>query len=59
MFLINDHDTKVFEFHVFTEQTMGSYDDIDLTVRYFGQCFFDLLAGFKAVDIINRTGEVF
>src|SRR5215217_7836113 len=59
LLFVNDQYPQVFKLYLFTDQRMGTDNDIDLT-------FFQLLVGFlflfgalEAVHIINGTREIF
>ena len=58
LFLINDEQPQILEFHILTYQFMGTYDDVDLSFFQIVQHFFRLLRTTCPTDILHPYREV-
>ena len=57
LLFVDDKQSQVFEFHVFTSQSVGADDDVDLTVFKFLQNLFLLFGTLETVEVFDVDGE--
>ncbi len=58
LFLVDDEQTEILEFHAFADQFMGADNYIDLAGLEVGEYFFDLLGRAGARQIVNPHREL-